>query len=896
VTTDGKGSKPGERLERALAAFLAVKPSTRAEIDGLLAGNPDLHDLLTPMLAPPELGDDGADANAAADATAERVLGDFRLVRELGRGGMGIVYEAWQRSLDRKVALKVLAPGLVAKPSAVARFRREATAAGRLQHENLVEVHGFGSAAGEHFFAMELVDGAPLQDVAERFREPRAAVLLTAQLADALAHAHGAGLVHRDVKPGNVLVRTDGTPLLTDFGVARDEALPALTHEGTFVGTLDYASPEQVRGEPVDAGSDVWSLGVILHELLSGSHPFSAPTQEATMHRVLTAEPPRLRGRPGVSDDLAAVVDHALAKVRSRRYATMVAMRDDLRAVANGEPVSVRLPTGGERLRRWAAREPWRAFAAAVLLVGVPILTGVVGYLWANAPRIEAATAAEAKTEREETISEALTSLLDNEPAAGLAALARLVAPEDFEVAVLRAQLLSRAGDRAAAHAALAGHEGPLVQLLHAAIDRPQTTRLDAADEPADAFAAIVEAQILLEGATNRGIKLRPLLQRVLQLTDRAVMLAPAPRISYFVTMASASDLNEDRPALLLAASALAKHFPDSLVGWHWRARCLSRHEPQQALDLAERIERSTGPSARSWSYRGVALEFAGKLEAAADAYRRSLELGGNPTVRSNLGAVLRKQKLPDEATRVLRQALDEASHKADIWNVLGLTRRDAGDDAEAKQAFERALELRPDYMSAAYNLGNLLTRSRNYEGAAAAFRTAIAAEPDDVRSLANLGDALCKLGREEEALQYSWRAAALAPNDLIPNHNVARLALDLGLPKLALIPAERARKADKRGSVGAGLHAEVLLAQDPPDVPAAVAAAREADERAKSGKLEYRLLLVRVLVAARDRAGAADVLRASLADSRFAEAADQDRLKAELAELTDKPEPTDKR
>ncbi len=458
---------PGDRLERALAAYLSAPPSTRGEADELLAGNPDLAELLQPM------------------------LGDFRLVRELGRGGMGIVHEAWQRSLDRRVAVKVLSPALVANPAAAARFRREAAAAGRLRHPHIVEVFGFGSVAGEHFFAMQFVDGRPLHDVAERFREPEAAVALAAQLADALHHAHAAGLVHRDVKPGNVLVRADGSVLLTDFGVARDEALPSLTRDGSFVGTLDYASPEQVRGEVVDARSDVWALGVILHELLAGSHPFTASTQQATLHRILTAEPPRLQGRPGITDDLAAVVDRALAKNRLHRYASAAALLADLHALQRGEGVSVRLPTGVERVRRWAAREPWRAFAAAVVLVAAPVLTGVLGYLWANAGRIEAATAAEAFAQREEIVSAALLAMSgDNDAQRVLTALEPL-AGGDEEMAIVRALLLTLIlGRPADAHAALQGFSGPVVELMHRFIDQPRVVieRLDAVPAPPTAL------------------------------------------------------------------------------------------------------------------------------------------------------------------------------------------------------------------------------------------------------------------------------------------------------------------------------------------------------------------------------------------------------------------------
>ncbi|MBM4063211.1 MAG: serine/threonine protein kinase, partial [Planctomycetes bacterium] len=345
------------RLERALDLFVQ-----HATLGGdpaqLLERHADLRDLLEPMLA------GAAEAAEPGDAGGEvGVVGDFRLVRELGRGGMGIVYEAWQRSLDRSVALKVLSPALVASPSAIARFRREAAAVGRLRHPGIVEVHGFGSEGDRHWFAMGLVDGEPLARCAARFRAPAAAVGLLVQVLDALQHAHGAGLVHRDVKPGNVLVRADGSAVLTDFGLAHDAELPSVTTDGSFLGTLDYASPEQVQGQPVDHRTDLWSAGVMLHELLAGTRPFARNGAAATMQAILGDEPPDLRPR-GLGADLAAIVQKALQKGPDRRYGSAAAFLADLRAWQSGGEVAARAPGLGERLLRWIRREPWRATAA----------------------------------------------------------------------------------------------------------------------------------------------------------------------------------------------------------------------------------------------------------------------------------------------------------------------------------------------------------------------------------------------------------------------------------------------------------------------------------------------------------------------------------------------------
>ncbi len=365
-------SDSGSRLERALRVFLEQPITNAADADRLLAAHPDLHDLLAPMLGRGE-ADHEAMAADAHPAAAERVLGDYRLVREIGRGGMGVVYEAWQRSLDRHVAVKVMTPALVSSPGAVARFRREAGAAARLHHPGIVEVLGFGSEGDQHYFAMQLVEGESLQEGKARFREVGRAIELVAALVDALAHAHQKGLVHRDVKPANVLLRDDDTPLLTDFGLASVDALPSLTREGSFLGTLDYASPEQVRGEPVDLRTDIWATGVILYELLTGSNPFRGATQEATIKNILTAEPPSLRADRTIPVDLAAVLGRTLEKNRSRRYASAAALLADLRALQAGTSVSARLPTRGERLQRWVRREPWQALTIVTLLLGLGV-------------------------------------------------------------------------------------------------------------------------------------------------------------------------------------------------------------------------------------------------------------------------------------------------------------------------------------------------------------------------------------------------------------------------------------------------------------------------------------------------------------------------------------------
>jgi tetratricopeptide (TPR) repeat protein len=868
--------KPGSRLERALEVFLAAPPTSRGEADRLLQQHPDLHEVLAPMLDVPGHGAEGA------DHTTERVLGDFRLVREVGRGAMGVVYEAWQRSLDRRVAVKVLAQGLLASPASAARFRREAGAAARLRHPNIVEVYGFGDADGEHFYAMQFVDGASLHECMAAWRTPERAVRLAAAVAEALAHAHAQGLVHRDVKPANVLVGNDGAVLLTDFGVARDEALPTLTRDGGFVGTLDYAAPEQVRGERVDARADVWALGVILFELLHGTRPFTAITQEATMRNILVAEPPSLRGQAGITTDLAAVVDRALQKDPLRRYASAAAMAADLRAVQNGEPVSARLPSSFERMLRWARREPWRALAAGVVLVALPVSTGSIGYLWANQPRIRAAAAEEVLRARDESLARAWFERLDGRGERALQALARLPA-DDAEVAFLRSRLLLDLGRRDAARAALQPLTHPAIDLARRALDRDTPPFDDLLSAGSDPFDCLVRAALVFESKPvgQRTPKRRA--AAAIALVEQAMLVSSRPRASDAVQLAFFALQAKDQAAMARADRVLTAHFAANPTVRRLRALLLAETDAKAALEWIAAMPADPEQTAYVASARGRAHERLGDLGAAVAAYREALAADGNRASDwANLGTTLRKQKQFDEATTALRRAVELRPHDPFFGNLLALTLRDAGQTAAAAALFVQVAATAPDYAPASYNLGNLLFREGDLDGAIQAFRRAVAIEPADVRHVANLGDALSRAGQHEEALAWSLRAAELAPGDLVPQYNVAQLALKLGLRKLALQAALRAQENAPDQARGLEIVAEALLAQDTVDAEAALAAARAADQHQQGKALDARLLVARALFAAGQRTEAIHELEAAQALPAFA----ADEAQAKIAAL----------
>jgi eukaryotic-like serine/threonine-protein kinase len=272
-----------------------------------------------------------------ARIVAETILaGRYRLVRLIDRGGMAEVWEGKDEILDRPVAIKVLHPRLAGDDEFQERFRLEAVAAARLAHPNVVATFDTGIDGGVAYIVMELVAGRTLREV---LRDEGAlpiakAVAIAAAVADALHYAHQAGIVHRDVKPGNILIGQDGRVKVTDFGIAKAASGRDLTQSGALLGTAKYLAPEQVSGQPQDGRSDVYGLGVVLYEMLRGKPPFTGDTDMAIAYQQAHAEPPKLRPlRPDVSRRLEDVVLKAIAKSPDQRFATAAEMRTALLSV-----------------------------------------------------------------------------------------------------------------------------------------------------------------------------------------------------------------------------------------------------------------------------------------------------------------------------------------------------------------------------------------------------------------------------------------------------------------------------------------------------------------------------------------------------------------------------------
>jgi Tol biopolymer transport system component/predicted Ser/Thr protein kinase len=282
---------------------------------------------------------------------AGRTLGNYQIIEELGRGGMAVVYKAFQPSLGRYVALKVLPEYFQHDPEFIARFQREARAAAQLSHPNIVVIYDVGEQAGVHYIAMEYLDGGSLRDRLEKGAlSPQEALRVIGQVGSALDFAHSRGLVHRDIKPANILFSADGRPKVTDFGIARaNEGGTRLTRTGVLMGTPEYMSPEQVQGTVVDHRSDLYALGVMLYEMLTGQVPFQGETPHATLYAVATQAPPAPRQvNPGLPPAIEAVILKALAKRPDDRFQRGADMAAALQA-AMSRPAVAQHPERSER-------------------------------------------------------------------------------------------------------------------------------------------------------------------------------------------------------------------------------------------------------------------------------------------------------------------------------------------------------------------------------------------------------------------------------------------------------------------------------------------------------------------------------------------------------------------
>src|SRR5262245_19006442 len=332
------------QIDEIIAQYLDAERRGQAPApDEVIAGHPEFaaelrsffadRDQFVRIAGGPAAGPDAVNTvgleTLPAPGDRVRYFGDYELQAEIARGGMGVVYKARQSRLNRIVALKLILSGQLASPADVDRFRREAESVANLDHPNIVPIFEVGEHEGQHYFSMKYVDGPNLQSrMAELRSSPAAAARLIATVARAVDHAHRRGVIHRDLKPGNVLLDSSNEPMVVDFGLARKvEGAEAVTRTGAVVGTPAYMAPEQAAArKDLPTGVDIYSLGAILYECLTGRPPFLAETQLETLFLIMNREPERPRAiHPSIPRDLETVCLKCLEKDPAKRYASATA-------------------------------------------------------------------------------------------------------------------------------------------------------------------------------------------------------------------------------------------------------------------------------------------------------------------------------------------------------------------------------------------------------------------------------------------------------------------------------------------------------------------------------------------------------------------------------------------
>jgi hypothetical protein len=380
-----------------------------ADSDSRLAPTAGAEPILAPTPLPPTVLDEAptpaaetghnrarlTDAPPAAPEAALPQVPGYEVLGRLGHGGMGVVYEARDPTLNRRVALKMVRDGVLATAEQLARFQAEARAVARLSHPNVVHIFEIGEHNGQPWFALELVEGGSLaQRLSVVPLPPAEAATLIETLARAVQHAHEAGIVHRDLKPANVLLTKDGQPKITDFGLAKElEAEVFLTHtaSGALLGTPSYMAPEQAWGQAraIGPAADVYALGAILYECLTGRPPFIASKLLDVLEMVRSQEPtPPRRLRPEVPHDLETICLKCLRKEPWQRYGSAAELADDISRWRRGEPIRARRATLTERAVKWVRRRPTAAALVAVTVVAAAVIS--LG-LWRSARQADEA-------------------------------------------------------------------------------------------------------------------------------------------------------------------------------------------------------------------------------------------------------------------------------------------------------------------------------------------------------------------------------------------------------------------------------------------------------------------------------------------------------------------------
>jgi serine/threonine-protein kinase len=829
--------------------WLARYPEVAAELASFFAAQEELDRLAAPLRVPPSDTKDSSTADqertdqgtgSTGPDSFPRTLGDYELLGELGHGGMGTVYQARQRSLNRLVAVKVIRAGELANSEDVRRFRNEAEMAALLDHPQIVPIHEVREVGGQLYFSMRLLEGGSLAEHLDRFTaDPRAAAKLVAEVARAVHHAHQRGILHRDLKPANILLDAAGRPHVGDFGLARRLAVDSsLTQSGAIVGSPSYMAPEQAGGRraEVTTAADVYGLGAVLYALLTGGPPFRGETVLETLEQVRFQPPASPRARnPRVDRDLETICLKCLEKEPARRYGTADALADDLERWLEDRPIEARRAGGPERLWRWGRRHRLAVGAAACLVLMLAGLTASAGWVLGDraarreeTERVIDGALAEVESLRQvRKYPEALAAARRTEAllaegeghdklrrrvrevVADLEMVARL---EDIRLRTLSTVIdgsFDRAGaDRNYAQAfrdygidvdalppAEAGRQLQTLAIrveLAAALDDWAVARMEVGQKGDGKW-----KDLLALARAADGDDLRCRLREALGRMDRKALeqLASASRVEDLpvptaVVLGLALRATGAVPrAMAVLRAAQRLHPEDFWINFVLANTCQDIRPP----DLDGMIRFYTAALAirpghpPTLNNLGNALKDRGQLDEAISAYRTGIEFDPRYALgRLSLGNALKARGDLDGAIREYRTAIEFNPKYAPAYSNLGNTMRVRGQPDEAIHAHTKALELDPKNAQYHSNLGNALRdkalRDKSQlDEAVREYRTAIELDAKLAGAHSNLAITLKARGQWDEAFREYRTAIELDPKIPQPHGGLGRTLLQLG-------------------------------------------------------------------------------------------------------------------
>ena len=702
--------------------------------------------------------------------TSPQRLGRYRIVRELGRGGQATVYLAEDERLARRVAIKVLRGWTGGALTLRERFRREAVVTSRLEHPGICPVYEADEADGVPFVVMRYVEGFTLTRAMDG-ADPGAAdrehvlerVLVIEKVARALHAAHLAGVVHRDVKPGNIILRADGQPVLLDFGLARDldDASPTLTATGDVFGTPSYMAPEQIdpRGRSVGPATDVYSLGATAYEYITGTRPFQAETREVLFRAILTSEPKPVSARaPSAPRDLDVVIATAMTKEPELRYPSAGAFADDLRAVVESRPVTATPPSLVTKGLRFARREPTKTALFAMAAIALVSSLCLVVYLASTSREIEAGREEMRRRELQQLVLgsfggfgghgghpsvDGLRAILDEEPDAVMARLTLALSYLQAGIATSALEVLDhRQADLAS--------QSALERVRVAALRRVGRT-----DEADDVEGRLPAARFAVEHYA---------LGKVAEL--------------------GRGDDDYAAAAVHLQRAVLTSSRAEPIYHLSWVKALYSSGQYDDALEASESAVLLWPESGLAWFLNGSILGVLGELARAEEAFSKAVEYS------------------PEAGM---------------LWLMLGATRLEIGDPDGAEVAYRRAIAAaEPDGAGGQARLhsmwGMSLVHAGRAEPAIAAFRAALAADPSRDPDRRRLVDVLFELERYADLIEPVGELLSWVPGDVDRWWQLAVAQERLGRPSEAAEAAARGLEAIKAGDAVTPARREELL------------------------------------------------------------------------------------